>query len=273
MIPIVEELLENIIETQLALIKADPNIIEKIFNYSNSNYTKDFKDFISNNDIAVIKNFPRTTQTFPCYCIMLGEESERPESLGDYLETSSDIVGETNIYQILQDENNEFYIDTGKALTDVTTINNLTNGKEIQECALDESVTGRIILKEYSDLNDTVEATFHYTQEDMAKSGTLMEFSYRIECWSDNSNFVVYMYHLLKFIMLYKRQLLIESGIVTPILRGTDLEPVPDYMPTFVFRRSLLIQGAIENYYDSEEIKNAFYTIDNIVLTQHLYEQ
>jgi len=100
-----------------------------------------------------------------------------------------------------------------------------------------------------------------------------MEFSYRIECWSDNSNFVVYMYHLLKFIMLYKRQLLIESGIVTPILRGTDLEPVPDYMPTFVFRRSLLIQGAIENYYDSEEIKNAFYTIDNIVLTQHLYEQ
>jgi hypothetical protein len=69
MIPIVEELLENTIVTTLALLKANPQIIETIFSYSNTTYSKDLREFIENNDIDVIKNFPRTSQKFPCYCI------------------------------------------------------------------------------------------------------------------------------------------------------------------------------------------------------------
>jgi hypothetical protein len=273
MIPIVEELLENTIVTTLALLKANPQIIEKIFSYSNTTYSKDLREFIENNDIDVIKNFPRTSQKFPCYCIMLGEENENPESLGEFLENSSDVVSITNEYQVKKDDSGNLYIDTNlEDIVSVDVITNLTNGKEIQECAYDPNVKGRIILNEYSDVDDTVEATIGYTQDNICKSGTLMEFSYRIECWADNSNLVVYMYHLLKFIMLYKRQLLIENGLLNPIIRGSDLEPIPDYMPTFIFRRSLLLTGSIENYYDNEEIKNIFYEIDKIVVTQHLYE-
>jgi hypothetical protein len=43
-------------------------------------------------------------------------------------------------------------------------------------------------------------------------------------------------------------------------------------MPTFIFRRSLLLTGSIENYYDNEEIKSIFYEVDKIVVNQHLYE-
>lgn len=273
MIPIVEELLENTIRTHLNLLKSNPEIIETIFCYSNTAYIKEFRDFITNNDIEIIKNFPRTTQKFPCYCIMLGDESESSESLGEFLEVSSDVLANTNTYQVLQDANGNFYIDTHKTqIVSVDVITNLTTGKEIQNCAYDPSVAGRIMLQENAALNDTVEATIIYTQDGINKSGTMMEFSYRIECWADNSNLVVYMYHLLKFIMLYKRQLLIENGIVNFTVKGTDLEPIPDYMPTFIFRRSLIVNGLIENSYDSEEIKNIFFAVDSLVLTQNLYE-
>jgi hypothetical protein len=204
---------------------------------------------------------------------MLGEENENPESLGEFQESSPDTVSTTNEYQVKEDDLGNLYIDTNlDAIVSVDVITNLTNGKEIQECSYDPVVKGRILLHEYAEVNDTVEATIGYTQDNICKSGTLMEFSYRIECWADNSNLVVYMYHLLKFIMLYKRQLLIENGLINPIIRGSDLEPIPDYMPTFIFRRSLLLTGSIENYYDNEEIKSIFYEVDKIVVNQHLYE-
>lgn len=273
MIPIVEELLENIIKTQLALFKDNPTVLEKIFNYSNSQYSREFRKFVETQGISVIKNFPRISQKFPCYCIMLGEENENVEALGQYLETSEDEVSETNLYQIFKSAEGKFYFDTNKPqLKSVEVITNLTNGKEIQDCSYDSIVPGRVILNEYADLNDTVEVTITYTQAGIDKSGTMFDFNYRIECWGDNSDLVVYMYHLLKFIMLFKRQLLIDNGISNPVLRGTDLEPIPDYMPTFIFRRSLLISGSIENYFDDAEFRKIFYEVDSVVLNQHLYE-
>lgn len=271
MIPIVEELLENTITAQLKVIKENPQIIEKVFNYANTPYGKKFRKYIVNNNINVIKGFPRDASQLPCYCIMLGGEEETHEAIGEYLEQGDEMLYLTDEYQVKKEEDKVF-IDTDKNnIESVVSINNLNTGKEIVNCAYDDEKKGRILLLENAEENDTVEATIGYLCSDEFKHGTLMNFNYKIECWADNSELVIYMYHLLKFIMLYKRQLLIENGIIKPILQGTDLEPIPDYFPTFAYRRSLIINGSAENYYDDKLLKDILVEIDDFKIIQHLY--
>ena len=44
---------------------------------------------------------------------------------------------------------------------------------------------------------------------------------------------------------------MLDMGWVNITLNGTDLEPVPDYFPMFIYRRSLQINLTYENlYYD-----------------------
>ena len=80
-------------------------------------------------------------------------------------------------------------------------------------------------------------------------AGTYMNSTYRIECWSDNGDLTAYMYTILKWAMLTSRSAMFELGWVNVQLSGTDLEPVPDYMPTFVYRRAGQISLMYENLY------------------------
>lgn len=85
--------------------------------------------------------------------------------------------------------------------------------------------------------------------------GTDMKSTYRVECWSDNGDLTAYMYTLLKWCLLSGRRDMLKSGFVLPTLSGTDLEPVPDYIPVFVYRRSLMVTFQYENKFFDEETK------------------
>lgn len=80
-------------------------------------------------------------------------------------------------------------------------------------------------------------------------NGTYMSSNYRIECWSDNGDLTTYMYAILKWCMWSSRAQMLNEGFVNITMSGTDLEPVPDYMPVFVYRRSLQINLQYENHY------------------------
>jgi hypothetical protein len=274
MIPVVEELLNKVITDTMAVIKKNPDIINAVFQHINTPYGNKFKKFIVENDIKVILNFPRDGAVLPCYCIMLGEEMEESEALGEYLETD-DVERETtgNFKVEYDSDTKEHYIDTQIIpIIGVTELYNETTDRDINNYTVSQTNPSRIILSETdASQNDSIQATILHLYTDMASFGTLMGMSYRIECWSDNADLTVYMYHLLKFIMLYKRQLLIENGILKPTIRGTDLEPVPDYFPTFVFRRSLILSGQIEDSYDMDGIENMMLEIDEVDIIQHLY--
>lgn len=107
-----------------------------------------------------------------------------------------------------------------------------------------------------------------------------MESSYRIECWSDNGDLSSYMYTLLKWCLLSARKNMLDKGFKLPKITGTDLEPVPDYIPTFVYRRALMISFRYENlYFDDETVigegeahmpRGA--TIEDINISSHLYK-
>lgn len=80
-------------------------------------------------------------------------------------------------------------------------------------------------------------------------ANTYMNSNYRIECWSDNGDLTAYMYVILKWCMWGSRQEMLNLGWVNITLSGTDLEPVPDYMPAFIYRRSIQINLMYENIY------------------------
>lgn len=80
-------------------------------------------------------------------------------------------------------------------------------------------------------------------------NGTYMNSNYRVECWSDNGDLTSYMYIILKWCLLTSKSKMIQNGWVNISLSGTDLEPVPDYMPIFIYRRSIQINLQYENLY------------------------
>lgn len=86
-------------------------------------------------------------------------------------------------------------------------------------------------------------------------ASTYMNSNYRIECWSDNGDLTSYMYVILKWCLWSSRQQMFDLGWVNVRLSGLDLEPVPDYMPVFIYRRSAQITLMYENLY-YEEIHN-----------------
>ena len=86
--------------------------------------------------------------------------------------------------------------------------------------------------------------------------GSYMNSNYRIECWSENGDLTAYMYSILKWCLLSSRQEMIDLGWVNIKLSGTDLEPVPDYIPLFVYRRAAQVNLMYENLY--------FEDLDNI---------
>lgn len=103
--------------------------------------------------------------------------------------------------------------------------------------------------------------------EDIAKeylddfvASTMMNATYRIECWSDNGDLTTYMYVILKWCLWSSRKEMLALGWNNIRLDGTDLEPVPDYMPIFVYRRS----ASLSLTYD------ALYHEDIVSITQFL---
>lgn len=94
-------------------------------------------------------------------------------------------------------------------------------------------------------------------------SGTYMNSNYRIECWSDNGDLTAYMYIILKWCIWSSRQQMLDMGWVNVKVSGTDLEPVPDYFPIFIYRRAAQLSLTYENLY-YENIKGLDRYVDII---------
>lgn len=87
-----------------------------------------------------------------------------------------------------------------------------------------------------------------------ALAGIYVKATFRLECWSDNGDLTTYMYTLLKWCILSARHQMLDKGLVDISISAGDLEPVPDYFPAFVYRRSLMVTFNYENLFFETEI-------------------
>lgn len=273
MVPIVEEILRELITQQLKVFKDNPNIIDKIFVNAKPKLVDNLKSYFKTNKFTVVNGFPREPNVLPCFCILLGQENEQAEGLGDVLDNGFRYGDETfDEYEERESSDmlpikSEFGVHFVDLVNpDVVYVENVRiNGTPVPYSW--EEGNGRVTIN-YDIGNQQLSALVDYSYRPVSTTtyGTEMQFNYRIECWTDNADLSSTMYHLLKFIMLANRSYLLESGIRRPVMGGGDLEPVPDYFPTFVYRRALTLNGEIDNSVNVDELVTLGYT-----LTQHVY--
>lgn len=105
-------------------------------------------------------------------------------------------------------------------------------------------------------IGDDVEEEAYNHIDDFVAS-TMMNSNYRIECWSDNGDLTAYMFTILKWCLWTSRKEMLSVGWNNIKLEGTDLEPVPDYMPVFIYRRAAQINLTYDALYleDLEKLK------------------
>ena len=94
-------------------------------------------------------------------------------------------------------------------------------------------------------------------------ASTFMNATYRIECWSDNGDLTALMYCILKWCLWSSRKDMLKIGWTNIRLEGTDLEPAPDYMPVFVYRRAAQLILTYDNLYH-EDVTQAYQLLDVI---------
>lgn len=89
--------------------------------------------------------------------------------------------------------------------------------------------------QEYNYLNWKENHTI-YVQENTSFTTTL-----RIEVWSDNSIISSYLYSIAKYCLLSSMwSFRDENGFYDINLSGGDLEPAPEYLPIFIYRRAVM---------------------------------
>jgi hypothetical protein len=248
MIIVLEDILKNVIETQLSTVKTNTDIINRVFT---SPALNEFKTFISKNSIKVIKGFPREPAVLPCYCIILGQESEIPEGLGDYIDSDledSEVNIGNKIDEILTVEHDHILGNFVRIAS--VPLNRVISITETDDFYVLNYQLGLIgISDENINPGDSLTISYEYFKEETDYYGILTNNTYRIECWSENADLTIYMYYLLKWILLKERNTLTNSGMILPSLNGNDFEPVPEYFAHFVFRRTMNVSCKVESTY------------------------
>lgn len=84
----------------------------------------------------------------------------------------------------------------------------------------------------------------HWTGEDNSKyvrENAQMRAQIRVEAWSDNAVTTSFLYALIKYCLFSAKWDMVNNEIILPTVSGGDLEPVPDYMTIFVYRRAVML--------------------------------
>lgn len=101
-------------------------------------------------------------------------------------------------------------------------------------------------------------ATFNSHAEEI-KRGELQTNIYRASIWTISQELTLALFYLTHHILINNKGLLVEVGVRETTFGGGDLEPAPQYFPTFVFLRSLTISALAETvlpvYAGSNELR------------------
>ena len=81
-----------------------------------------------------------------------------------------------------------------------------------------------------------------------------MNAQVRVEVWSDNAVVTSLLYAVAKYLFLRVKTQLVKDGIITPSISGGDLDPVPDYLAMFIYRKALTISFEYTASYHVENL-------------------
>jgi len=272
LIPMPEYLIKKTIEEGLSGIKEQPVLLDKMFRYLPADVVVKIKKFICSKPIPVLISFPREPAQMPCYCIVLGQETETGAGLGsDVYEgfDDRDIITESMTCKVLYDfESDAQYVSLSGAHEPMTAISAVWDSSGDDVSYTWDKAKKRLIIHDdvLADDDLAVQYTTYFQGE--GSIGTMFNVSYRIECWSDNGDLTAYLYHIAKYIMLANREAYEEEGLVKSTIAGAEFEPVPDYFPQFAYRRGLIWSALTDNTIESD-----FDILQNIHVKSRIFRE
>lgn len=243
MIPLIENSLTEVLEKQLKAIADDISIIDQIFDTAPKTMRARLKEYILSGKINVIRGFPMDRTALPCYTIMLGGEREVEKTIGAVFDEEESFELE-NISEVLP-----IFLYEGKRVVRVSkkplfSVNSIRyNGEEIYDYTILHDRLGYVEISFEPEKGLTeVEVDYQYKSKGFDGFGTIFNSQFRIETWTNNGDLTVYMYHLLKWMLLSSRHFLEMQGFDLQTIGGMDFEPAPEYFPEFVYRRALTFE-------------------------------
>lgn len=254
LIPVIENLLTEVIESKMKELKADLNIIDKLFKHVPLVMRNRLREFIYGGKIKVIRGIPMDKASIPCYAIMLGGEREQEKVIGSSL--NGDAIG-YDYDVIIKDVDLNVSKKDGILIAQVPSkpievINSVTNsdGLPLDFEVLNPNL-GLIGLNETEvSFGDSIKINYGYRDKGVEQYGTFFNSQFRIETWTNNGDLTILLYYLLKWMLLSSRDSLEDSGIALQTLGGLDLNQSPEYLPELVYIRALTFECTSENSFD-----------------------
>ncbi|UAV84350.1 hypothetical protein phi18_080 [Bacillus phage phi18] len=261
MIPVIEDYLSELVSRKIKQLKENPNLIAKILRVS-AGRTSRLVTYLGNpeNKIAVVKGYPRPDAMLPCYAVLLAEEEETQDGLGDYDELGDYSVSDaTEEATVFEGRSGQMQVQLSRIPLDyVVSIQNNSTGVLLDPSEYDVIDPDKGIIGFFTanvELEDSLTVTYSFKETASEGIITLYNATFRIEAWSANADLTGEMYHLLKWCLLSGRDELGQDKLlIRQKMSGGDLNPLPDYMPTFAYRRGLNFWCQYESSIISEDV-------------------
>lgn len=246
LIPLVEEKLEIILRRKLKELKTNVDIIDKVFPTASETNKQKLKQYIGEEQLKVVRGFPRNQNHIPAFVILLGSEQETISGIGDYVGESIEF-DEDNTVEVLPvrvDSDGRRYVKTSKKPVENVNFVDVGGNSFLDGFAISDNRRGIVVLDDdvIPSGSDEVAIDYDFRKTGYETYGTQFHANYRIETWTENGDLTTYLYHLLKSILFQSRMEIEEDGIILQKINGADFEPLPDYFPAFVYRRALMFE-------------------------------
>ena len=208
-----EIIIQRVLVDGIRKVRNIPWKSEQLFRSVPRSFSEQFSTLIEKTPIDITINYPREDSQFPCIAILLRAEEETDVFLGDLLSAGYDDTGS------LLGSEGMFYTEGESSVATSYGLGGIT--AEAQEIA------------DIPKIFDKSKLTYK------ERRGSGFSCSYLLQVMTDNQDFTVFLYHLVRYIILSNITMLTVNGIHQLRLSGTDFLPQAAQQPNFVFMRGI----------------------------------
>jgi len=229
-----EVILQNLLVRGIQAAREDEYTLDILLRNMDQPAVASLKKVLKNTPIDITFNYPREDSQFPCIAILLKGENEEEPLIGDFIGwgygpatiDGTQPVGSVARGSVGSSIREEFFFDkTGSATPDTSPITEPTQ---------------TIVGEARKLLNDDAVPKM--------REGTGFSVTYLLQVMTTHQEFTLFLYILIKFILIRNRLMLERNGLIGLTMAGTDFVPQPAFFPDFVFSRGLSIR--FTNYFD-----------------------
>jgi len=206
-----EIIIQKVLVEGIRELRSDQDKVRQLFRNSPQTLVDSFYGLLSDTTIDITLSYPREDSQFPCIAIILRGEQESDFLVGDILGAG-------------YDNNSGLNTIDGFFFTEDESSDQESVGP------LDEATIGQ--PARMFDL-----ATPVYLEQ----RGSGFRTSYLLQVMTDNQEFTIFLYAVLKNILLSNLMVLERNGLLDVSLTGTDFLPQPSQQPNFIFMRGVTI--------------------------------